>query len=143
MTLRKAAIAIALAGFCALGCSSKSPTSSNGFTINMTVGLTNTAQQATIVGAQLLFDGATVTIASPAAAATSVTLNTIGTNIASGPHTMSVKITDQTSTPNQYTVAMPSVRVFDSSNNLLKTIQLNTQTATLATNGTIDYSFSL
>jgi hypothetical protein len=56
---------------------------------------------------------------------------------------MSVKITDQTSTPNQYTVAMPSVRVFDSSNNLLKTIQLNTQTATLATNGTIDYSFSL
>jgi hypothetical protein len=145
MKLRQASLAALLAGLLALGCSGggNGPTTSSGFEIVIVAALTNTAQAPTIIEAQLLFDGAVVqdpgTESNPVA-----TLLFTPTGFATtGPHTFALQIVTQTTSPNSYTVAMPIVRVFDVAGTLLKTIQLNTQTATLATGGTISYSFSL
>ncbi len=141
MNFKQAAIAVALLGSLALGCGS-SPTSSSGFQIMITAGLANSKLAPTILEAQLLVDGATAVDQSPATAAALVSLLTQG-SIGSGGHTMQIAILNQTSSPNSYTVTTPSIQVFDINGNFLKTIQLPTQTATLATGGTINYSFSL
>jgi len=144
MKLGQASLAALLAGLWALGChGSSGPTSSSGFQIVILADLANTAQVPTIVEAQLLFDGVVVddpgTEASPLA---SILFAPTGFTT-SGPHPFPLPIVSQTTSPNSYTVATPIVRVFDVAGTLLKTIQLNTQTATLATGGTISYSFSL
>jgi hypothetical protein len=146
MKLRQASAAALLAGLLALGCSggSNSPTSSSGFQIVIIAALADTAPQApTIIEARLLFDGAEVedpgTESNPVA---SILFTPTGF-ATTGPHTFALQIVRQTSSPNTYTVPPPIVRVFDVAGTLLKTIQLNAQTATLATGGTISYSFSL
>ncbi len=144
MKLRQASLAALLAGLLALGChGSSSPTSSSGFQIVILAALANSAQAPTIVEAQLLFDGVVVddpgTEANPVA---SILLAPTGFTT-SGPHTFQLQIVSQTTSPNNYTVTTPIVRVFDVAGTLLKTIQLNTQTASLATGGSISYSFSL
>lgn len=144
MQLRQASLAALLAGLLALGCQGgSSPTSSSGFQIVILAALANSAQAPTIVEAQLLFDGAVVedpgTESNPVA---SILFTPTGFTT-SGPHTFQLQIVSQTTSPNSYTVATPIVRVFDVAGTLLKTIQLNTQTASLATGGTISYSFSL
>jgi hypothetical protein len=144
MKLRQASAAALLAGLLALGCSGgNSPTSSSGFEIVILAALANTAQAPTIVEARLLFDGAEVedpgTEANPVA-----TLFFTPTGFATtGPHTFALQIIAQTTSPNSYTVPSPTIRVFDVAGTLLKTIQLSSQTASLATGGTITYSFSL
>lgn len=145
MKLRQASAAALLAGFLALGCSGggNGPTSSSGFQIVIIAALTNTALAPTIVEARLLFDGVEVedpgTEANPAA-----TLLFTPTGFATtGPHTFALQIVAQTTSPNSYTVPPPVIRVFDVAGTLLKTIQLSSQTASLATGGTISYSFSL
>jgi len=147
MKLKRTAVLmiLALAGMCALGCGGGggSPTSANGFFLVFRVAVNNTAGQATINQAQLLFDGVTISIAVPSPAAATASLNVSGSGAGSGSHTMQVAIVDQTSSPNSYTVTMPSIIVADANGTVLKTIQLNTQTATLATGGSISYSFSL
>jgi hypothetical protein len=143
MRLKKAVVAVMLVGTWALGCSnSNSPTSGSAFALVITIGVANTAMAATITGAQLVADGATNVIFSQTTPATSTTLNTSG-QAGPGPHTLQVVITAQTSTPNSYTVMTPSIQVFDLNRTLLKTIMLPTQTAVLATGGSISYSFSL
>lgn len=143
MSLRQASLAIMLAASCALGCSRSSPTSSSGFELSIIVGVANTAKAPTIQQAQLLVDGITAVVNSPSPPAATVALNVMG-QATPGQHTLAVLIVMQTSTPNSYTVAMPTIQVLDlNSGKLLKTIQLPTQTAVLATNGTISYSFSL
>jgi|ERR1700688_3123320 len=144
MKLRQASLAALLAGCLALGCGGGgSPTSSSGFQIVIIATLANTAQAPTIVEAQLLFDGVVVedpgTESIPAA---SVLFTPTGF-ATSGPHTFQLQIVSQTTSPNSYTVPAPIIRVFDVAGTLLKTIQLNTETASLATGGTINYSFSL
>lgn len=143
MRFKQASLLIMLAALWALGCSgSNSPTASSGFQLAITIGVANTSMAATIKGAQLLVDGATAIVFTPAAPAATAALNVTG-DAGAGPHTLAVLIVDQTSTPNSYTVTTPSIQVFDLNSKLLKTIQLPTQTATLATGGTISYSFSL
>jgi len=144
MKLRQASLAALLAGPLALGChGSSSPTSASGFQIVIIAVLANTAQAPTIVEAKALFDGVVVedpgTESNPVA---SILFDPTGFTT-SGPHTFQLQIVDQTTSPNNYTVATPIVRVFDVAGTLLKTIQLNTQTASLATGGSISYSFSL
>jgi hypothetical protein len=144
MKLRQASLAALLAGCLALGChGGGSPTSSSGFQIVIFATLANTAQAPTIVEAQLLFDG--VEVEDPGTEPTPVAfINFVPTGFAtSGPHTFQLQIVDQTTSPNTYTVPTPIIRVFDVAGTLLKTIQLNTQTASLATGGSISYSFSL
>ena len=146
MRAKQAAIVmtLALAGTLALGCSGSSPTSSSGFTLVFRVTLANTAAKGTINQAQLLLDGATISINVPSPpAAPLAPLNVTGSGASSGSHTMQVVIVDQTSSPNSYTVTTPTILVADANGNALKTIQLSTQTATLATGGSINYSFSL
>jgi hypothetical protein len=143
MRLKKALVAVMLAGMWAVGCSKyNSPTSGSAFMLVINIGVANTAMAATITGAQLLADGGTAVIFSQTAPAASATLNTSG-QAGPGPHTLQVVITAQTSTPTSYTVTTPSIQVFDLNRTLLKTIMLPTQTAVLATGGSIDYSFSL
>ncbi len=144
MKLRQASLAALLAGLSALGCHGySSPTSSSGFQIVIVATLANSAQAPTIVEAQLLFDGVEVedpgTEANPVA---SILFAPTGFTT-SGPHTFQLQIVSQTTSPNSYTVTTPIIRVFDVAGTLLKTIQLNTQTASLATGGSISYSFSL
>jgi len=144
MKLRQASLAAILAGLAVLGCHGNSPTSSSsGFQIAILASLANSAMAPTIVEARLLIDGVDVddpgTEPSPVPSITFITTGLI----ASGPHTLQFQIVGQTTSPNNYTVTMPVVRVFDLNGTLLKTIQLNTQTASLATGGTISYPFSL
>jgi hypothetical protein len=145
MKLRQASAAALLTGLLALGCSggSNGPTSSSGFQIVIFAALANSAVVPTIIEARLLFDGAEVedpgTESSPVA-----TILFAPTGFATtGPHTFALQIVSQTTSPNTYTVPPPVIRVFDVAGTLLKTIQLNAQTASLATGGTITYSFSL
>jgi hypothetical protein len=142
MRLKKTAIAMTLAGLCALGCSGSSPTSSSGFILAFTVPMANTANQPTILAAQLLFDGVTVEVSAQAQGFTATTF-LVSSGAQSGPQTLQVLLNSQTSSPNSYTVTMPSVVVADANGNVLKTIQLSTQTAILATGGSINYSFSI
>jgi hypothetical protein len=142
MSLKKALLAMTLAGLWALGCHGGSPTSSSGFQLVINVFMANSALTPTIFEAQLLVDGATAVDASGPTPSARVNLSTSGT-AGSGSHTMQALIVSQTSTPNSYTVSTPSIQVFDASGNLIKTIQLPTQTAVLATGATINYSFSL
>ena len=145
MKLRQASRAALLAGLLAVGCSggSNGPTTSSGFQIVIFAALTNTAQAPTIIEAQLLFDGVVVQDPGTESNPVATLLFTPTGFAATGPHTFALQIVSQTTSPNSYTVATPIVRVFDVAGTLLKTIQLNTQTATLATGGTISYSFSL
>lgn len=133
--------ALVVAGMWALGCSN-SPTSSNEFMLNINIGVANTALAPTILEAQLLVDGATAVDFSPPAAGALATLNTSG-SAGPGNHTLAVLILSQTATPTSYTVASPTIQVFNQNGSLLKTIQLPTQTAVLATGGSINYTFSL
>lgn len=144
MKLRQASLAAALAGLLAWGChGSSGPTSSSGFQIVIFATLANTAQAPTIVEAQVLFDGVAVEDSGTEASPVASVLFTPTGFVASGPHTFALQIVSQTTSPNSYTVATPIVRVFDVAGTLLKTIQLDTQTASLAAGGTITYSFSL
>ena len=150
MRLKKLAIVVALAGFWALGCgSSNSPTSSNGFTLIMAMGLQNSAGQPTIVAAQLLFDGVTAFVSAPQGASGAfVSLGGTVGGVSSGTHTITLQISTQTSSPNSYkaeTMAMtaPAINVVNANGTLLKTITLPIETATLATGQGITYSFSL
>jgi hypothetical protein len=143
MRLKQALVAVMLAGTWALGCSnSNSPTSGSAFMLVITIGVADTGMAATITGAQLLADGGTAVIFSQTTPATTATLNTSG-QAGPGPHTLQVVITAQTSSPTSYTVMTPSIQVLDLNRTLLKTIMLPTQTAVLATGGSISYSFSL
>jgi len=143
MRLKQASLAVMLAGMWALGCSSSnSPTSSSGFQLIITASLANTANAATITEAQLLVDGATAVVFSQSTPAASANLTVTG-SAGSGAHTLQFVISAQTSSPNSYTTAMPAVQVFNQNGSLLKTILLPTETAVLATGGTINYSFSL
>jgi hypothetical protein len=144
MKLRRVSLAALLLGLPVLGCHGNSPTSaSSGFQIAIIASLANSTMAPTIVEAQVLLDG--VVVEDPgteAAPAPLVTFTPIGF-AAAGPHTLQLQIVDQTTSPNNYTVAMPFIRVFDLSGTLLKNIQLSTESASLATGGTINYSFSL
>ncbi len=143
MSLKQASVAVMLAGMWALGCSnSSSPTSGDAFMLVLNATITNTAGASTINEAQLIVDGASAVIFAPTPAAATGVLTTSG-QAGTGPHTMAVLISDQTSTPNSYTVSMATVQVFDLNRTLLKTITLANQTAVLATGGSISYSFSL
>ena len=106
------------------------------------IGVANTAMTPTITGAQLVADGATAVLFSQTTPAASATLNTSG-QAGPGPHTLVVVITSQTSSPTSYTVMTPSIQVLDLNRTLLKTIMLPTQTAVLATGGSISYTFTL
>ena len=145
MKLRQASLAALLAGLLAVGChgGGSSPTSSSGFQIVIFATLTNTAQAPTIVEARLLFDGAEVEDPGTESNPVASLLFTPTGFATTGPHTFGLQIVAQTTSPNSYTVATPIIRVFDDAGTLLKTIQLNTQTASLPTGGTISYSFSL
>ena len=145
MKLRLASAAALLAGLLALGCSGggNSPTSSSGFQIVILAALTNTAQAPTIFEARLLFDGAEVEDPGMEANPVATVAFTPTGFATTGPHTFALQIVTQTTSPNSYTVSSPVIRVFDVAGTLLKTIQLSSQTASLATGGTITYSFSL
>jgi hypothetical protein len=141
MSVKQASLAVMLAGMWALGCSG-SPTSSSGFQLILTVSVANTAMAATITQADLIVDGAAASLSVPPAPEAVATLNTTG-QAGSGSHTMQIQIAGQTSSPNSYTVAAPTIQVFDQGGSLRKTIQLPAQTAVLATGGSISYTFSL
>ena len=123
-----------------LGCHS-SPTANNGDDIQVAVVVNNAAQASTILEAQLLFDGSLVTDAPTGVGVSSLTLTAAGT-AAVGPHTMSVVIAQQISTPNKYTIA-PTIQVFDSNGNFLRTQTLTPQTMSLATGQSVVFSFTL
>jgi len=145
MSLKRALVAVmlALAGMWALGCSnSNSPTSGSAFMLVLNATVANTAMASTITEADLIVDGATATIFLPPLPAASDALTTSG-QAGTGPHTMAIAINGQTTSPNSYTVSMATVQVFDLNRTLLKTIMLPTQSAVLATGGSISYSFSL
>jgi hypothetical protein len=144
MKLGRASLAAILAGLSVLGCHGNSPTSSSsGFQIAIIATLANSAMAPTIVEAQVLLDGTAVEdTGTEVTPAPSFTFTPAGF-AAAGPHTLQLQIVSQTTSPNSYTVNMPFVRVFDLNGTLLKSIQLSTQTASLATGGTINYSFSL
>ena len=143
MSLKQASVAVMLAGMWALGCSnSNSPTSGSAFMVVLNASVANTAMASTITQAQLVVDGGTAVIFSPPAPAATGALSTSG-QAGTGPHTMAVAITGQTTSPNSYTVSMATGQVFDLNRTLLKTIMLPTQSAVLATGGSISYSFSL
>lgn len=144
MSLKQASVAVMLAGILAVGgCSnSNSPTSGSAFEVVINATITNTTNAATITQAQLIVDGATQVIFAPSAAAATGALSTSG-QAGSGPHTMAVAITGQTTSPNNYTVSMVTVQVFDLNRTLLKTITLADQTAMLGTGQSVSYSFSL
>jgi len=144
MNLRRALLAAILAGLAVLGCHGNGPTSSSsGFQIEILASLANSAMAPTIVEARLLLDG--VEVQDPGMEANPASFLPFITTgfVASGPHTLELQIVSQTTSPNTYTATTPFVRVFDANGRLLKNIQLNTQTASLATGGTINYSFSL
>jgi hypothetical protein len=141
MSLKQASLAVMLAGMWALGCSG-SPTSSSGFQLVLTVSMANTAKAATITEADLIIDSAPAALAVASTPAAVVSLNATG-QAGSGSHTMQIVIASQTSSPNSYTVTTPTIQVFDQGGSLRKTIQLPTQTAVLATGGSISYNFSL
>ncbi len=132
---------LGLAALAALGCHSSSPTSANGDDIQVAIVVNNAAQASTILEAQLLFDGALVTDAPTGVAVASVTLTAAGT-AAVGPHTMSVVIAQQVTTPNKYTIA-PTIQVYDSNGNFLRTQTLTPQTASLATGQSVVFNFNL
>jgi hypothetical protein len=143
MSLKQASVAMMLAGMCALGCSnSNSPTSGSAFMVVISATVTNTAMATTITEAQLIVDGGSAVVFSATTAVATDTLSTSG-QAGTGPHTMAVAITGQTTSPNSYTVSAATVQVLDLNRTLLKTITLPNQTAVLATGGTINYSFSL
>ena len=144
MSFKHALVAVMLAGMGALGCSnSNSPTSGSAFMVVVNATITNTAMAPTITQAQLIVDGATQVIFSPSQPAATGAVSTSG-QAGTGPHTMAVAITGQTTTsPTSYTTSLVTVQVFDLNRTLLKTITLPNQTAVLATGGSISYSFSL
>jgi len=145
MRLKQALVAVMLAGMWALGCSnSNSPTAAGAFTVAISVNLADTAASTpTILGAQLIVDGATAVIFSQPAPVASAPLGTTG-QAGAGPHTMQILLTSQsTSSPTSYTVANATIQIFDLNQTLLKTITLPTQTANLVNGGTINYSFTL
>jgi len=145
MKLRQASAAALLAGLLALGCSGggNGPTSSSGFQIVIIAALADTAQVPTIIEAQLLVDGVEVQDSGTESSPVATVLFTPTGFASTGPHTFALQIVTQTTSPNSYTAPPPIIRVFDVAGTLLKTIQLSSQTASLATGGTITYSFSL
>jgi hypothetical protein len=142
MRLKTALAVLVLAGLCLFGCHSSNPTSSGGLNVVITASIANTTLQPTITEGQLLVDGSLVTDnVSPAPTAT-LALTASG-GIASGAHTMSCVIVNQTSSPNNYTVAAPNIQVYDANGNFLKSVTLPTQSGSLATGQAITFSFSL
>lgn len=144
--VRKTVLAMALmalVGVGAMGCHGSTPTSSSGFQLLITANLANTALAPTITEAQVLIDGVVVadTPESPAGAIAALSGQVGG--VPSGNNTMQVLIVSQTSSPNSYTVTAPVIQVFDANGNPLRTIQLSPQTASLATGGSISFSFTL
>jgi hypothetical protein len=124
-----------------LGCHSSSPTSANGDEISVAVIINNAAAASTILEAQLLFDGITVTDYPTGVPVASVTLTAAGT-AAVGPHSMGIVMVNQLTTPNKYTIA-PTIQVYDSNGNFLRSQVLTPQTVSVATGQTVTFNFVL
>ncbi|HLX09721.1 MAG TPA: hypothetical protein VKY89_17840 [Thermoanaerobaculia bacterium] len=140
--VRRSLFALAVVGVCAMGCHSSTPTSTTGFQLLITTNVANTALTPTIVEATLLLDGVVAADVPESPAAAIAALSAQG-SASAGSHVMQIVIAQQTTSPNTYTVTAPVIQIFDTSGTLLKTVQLSTQTASLATGGSISYSFTL
>ncbi len=142
MHLKTTVAVLALAGLSLASCHSSTPTSSAGPNIVITVGIANSTLQPTLLEAQLLFDGTVVTDTASPAPTPFISLGASGSAV-TGPHTMTILVISQTSTPNNYTVTTPDIKEYDSSNNLIRDIPLPTMSAKLATGQAITYNITL
>jgi hypothetical protein len=145
MNLKGASIAFALAlcAFGALSCSkSSTPTTPAGESqIVVAVVVTNAAGAATLEDVQVLIDGAVFVENTSTTALSSYTLNG-SENLASGNHTLGVRLVNQTTTPNTYVVT-PTIEVFNSSGTLVNTISPTPVTSSLATGGSDTFTFTI
>ena len=143
MRLKSTVAVLALAGMSLASChSSSTPTTPGTINVVITTTIANTSLKATLIEAQLLFDGTEITDNTATAASVALNLNASGPT-STGAHTLTFVVVQQTSTPNSYTVTSPDIKEYDSNNNLLKDVVLPTQSATLATGQVIQYSFTL
>ena len=144
MNWKRLAFTMTLLALALAGCHSGSGTTSSpgGLQITIAAGMVNTALAPTILDAQLLFDGVVAVDAPSSTGVAIVSLSTAGAT-SSGSHTLAFLIASQTSTPNNYTVPAPTIQVFDANGNFLKTLNLTTTTASLATGQSINYNFTL
>jgi hypothetical protein len=141
MAFKRASIAVVLVlcAVAALSCS-KSPTSSNtGPQASFSVSVLNTANAATLEDVQLLVDG-NVIVEDTSAALTNY--NLAGSIfLASGTHTLGVKIITQTVSPSTYTVT-PVISIYNADDVLTNTIAPTPITSSLATGGQDTFTFS-
>ncbi len=107
----------------------------------ISAGIVNTAGAATILDAQLLFDGAVAADAPSSTAVSLASLNVSG-SASTGSHTLGFLIASQTSTPNTYTVPTPDIEIYEVNGVLVNDLRLTTQQASLATGQSITYTFS-
>jgi hypothetical protein len=140
---KRASIAVALA-LCALGAlscsSSTSPTAPGTSAITLTVSVTNTTGAATLDEVQATLDGALFIDTISAAPLPIFTL--VGSrNLASGTHTLTVVIVQQSTSPSSYTVA-PTIEVMSPGGTVVNTILPVAQTLSLATGAVVTFSFT-
>jgi hypothetical protein len=130
-----------LVALCLFGCHS-TPTTATGFMVTITAVMSNTAAAATILDAQLLFDGVLAQDLLQTAGVSTVSFSVSG-GTSAGAHTLTFLMANQTTAPNTYSVSAGTIVVYDINGTLLKTIPIPTQSMSLATDGSISFNFSL
>ena len=155
--LRRASVAsLALLALAAASCrgGSGGPTAPRAvYRLRIIAAIQNQETASTILHAKLFLDGALVADSpspgesgSPSPGGSNIAeFETMAGPVASGPHTFSIRIVTQTSTPNRYTLPEAFIDVLDPNNpSLIKTSnEFTTIMKTLATGQSIDLRFSV
>lgn len=134
-----AVLAVAGWGAALMGCYNKTPTSGVGVNIVVTTSIANSTLKATLLEVQLQIDSITIVDGTSPTPTTGVSLNSRGGST-TGSHTLSYMISNQTSSPNSYTVPASSIAVYDATGNFKETIQLPAQSSSVATGSAINYA---
>jgi hypothetical protein len=147
--LRRASVAsLALLALAASNCrdGSDGPTAPRAvYRLRIIAAIQDQETASTILDAKLFLDGALVADSPSPGGSNIAQFETMAGPVASGPHTFSIQVVAQTSTPNRYTVPEAFVDLLDPNNpSSIKTSnEFTTIMKTLATGQSIDLKFSV
>ncbi len=98
---------------------------------------------ATIGTLQVVWDGQTIQELTPSTPVDRITISASKFGRERGSHHLSLRIANQTSSPNTYRVTGLVIRSYDEAGTVVGTLTLDPRTELLATNGAIVYDFRL
>ncbi len=117
------------------------------FNVNERVAIAATFQNenglATIGTLQVVWDGQTIQELTPSTPVDRLTISASKPGRERGSHHLSLRIANQTSSPNTYRVTGLVIRSYDEAGTVVGTLTLDPRTELLATNGAIEYDIRL